>query len=105
VAVYQQHHCGSRLLPRFFQVKAASRFGVETPATGNELGIIIRVIHVSGKRMIKVGVDGVSRGDLNAGVMAGANMLSFVPLHLSAVDCLEGLLPWLLVGRVTTRCC
>jgi hypothetical protein len=55
--------------------------------------------------MIKVGVDGVSRGDLNAGVMAGANMLSFVPLHLSAVDCLEGLLPWLLVGRVTTRCC
>jgi hypothetical protein len=41
------------------------------------LGIIIRVIHVSGKRMIQVGVDGVSRGDLNAGVMAGANMLSF----------------------------
>ena len=47
--------------------------------------------------MIKVGVNGVSLGDLNAGVMAGANMLSFVPLHLSAVDCLEGLLPcWLL---------
>jgi hypothetical protein len=38
------------------------------------LGIIIRVIPVSGKIMIRVGVDGVSRGDLNAGVMAGANM-------------------------------
>jgi hypothetical protein len=50
------------------------------------LGIIIRVIHVSGKRIIQVSVDGVSRGDLNAGVMAGANTLSFVPLHLSAVD-------------------
>jgi len=46
--------------------------------------------------MIKVGVNGVSLGDLNAGVMAGANMLSFVPLHLSAVDCLDGLLRWLL---------
>jgi hypothetical protein len=34
--VYQQHHCGSRLLPRFFQVKATPRFGVETPVTGNE---------------------------------------------------------------------
>ena len=61
------------------------------------LGVIIRVIHVPGKRMIKVGVDGVSRGDLNAGVMAGANMLSFVLLlHLSAVDRSEGLLTWLL---------
>jgi hypothetical protein len=61
------------------------------------LGIIIRVIHVSGKRMIQVGVDGVSRGDLNnAGVMAGVNMLSFVPLHLSAFDRSEELLSWLL---------
>jgi hypothetical protein len=46
--------------------------------------------------MIQVSVDGVSRGDLNAGVMAGANMLSFVPLHLSAVDRSEELLSWLL---------
>ena len=60
------------------------------------LGIIIRAIDVSGKRMIQVGVDGVSRGDLNAGVLAGANMPSFVPLHLSAVDRSEELLSWLL---------
>jgi hypothetical protein len=61
------------------------------------LGIIlIRVIHVSGKRMITVGVDGVSRGDLNAGVMAGANMLLIVPLDLSTVEPSEELLSWLL---------
>ena len=61
-----------------------------------KLSIIIWVIHVFGKRMIRVGVDGVSRGSLNAGVMAGANMLSFVPLHLSAFERSEALLPWLL---------
>jgi len=38
----------------------------------------------------------VSGGDLNAGVMAGANMLYFVPLHFSAVDRSEELLHWLL---------
>jgi hypothetical protein len=58
------------------------------------LGIIIGVVHVLGKTMIRVGVDGVSRGDLNANVLAGAYMLSFVPLHLSALERSEGLLPW-----------
>jgi hypothetical protein len=46
--------------------------------------------------MIRVGVDGVSRGDLNAGIMAGASMLSLRPLHLSARERSEGLLLWLL---------
>ena len=50
-----------------------------------ELGVRIMVVHVSGKRMILTGIDGVSRGDMNAGVMAGADMLSFVPLNLSAM--------------------
>jgi hypothetical protein len=30
------------------------------------------------------GTDGLSRGDFSAGVMAGQQMLQFVPLHLSA---------------------
>ena len=46
----------------------------------------LHVIHVAGKRMIVQGTDGGSRGDLNQGVMAGENMLGFVPLHLSAMD-------------------
>ena len=50
-----------------------------------KLGARIWVVHVSGSRMIMTGIDGVSRGDMNAGVMAGADMLSFVPLNLSAV--------------------
>jgi hypothetical protein len=32
--------------------------------------ITLHVVHVSGKRMIAVGVDGISRGLLNEGVMA-----------------------------------
>jgi hypothetical protein len=55
---------------------------------------IIHLVHVAGTRMIWQGMDGLSRGDRNAGVMAGASMLSFVPLHLSALDRSEEILPW-----------
>jgi hypothetical protein len=55
---------------------------------------IIHLVHVAGTRMIWQGTDGLSRGDRNAGVMAGASMLSFVPLHLSALDRSENILPW-----------
>ena len=48
-------------------------------------GITIHVSHVSGKRMIAQGTDGLSRGQLNEGVMDGPDMLDFVPLHLSAL--------------------
>ena len=53
------------------------------------------VVHVSGKRMILTGIDGVSRGDMNAGVMAGADMLSYVPLHLSLLQRSPSLRGWL----------
>lgn len=49
-------------------------------------GLFVRVIWVSGRRMIAQGTDGLSRGDLTTGVMAGDGMLSFVPLALSAAD-------------------
>lgn len=48
-------------------------------------GMVIHVIHVSGKRMIAQGTDGVSRGFLMEGVMAGDDMLSFVDLGKSAL--------------------
>jgi hypothetical protein len=55
----------------------------------------IHIIHVAGKRMIWQGSDGLSRGDENAGVMSGEEMMSFVPLHLRAVDRSAELMPWI----------
>jgi len=54
--------------------------------------------------------DGVSRGDMNAGVMAGADMLSFVPLNVSSFVSLNvsalkqspTLTKWLLGWSATT---
>lgn len=52
------------------------------------------VCHVSGKRMIAQGTDGVSRGNLAEGVMAGLPMASFLPFHLSAPERSSGLEDW-----------
>lgn len=57
-------------------------------------GCIIRLIHVSGKRMIAQGTDGLSRGNFNEGVMQGKSMLSFVPLAQSAVSRSPNLKNW-----------
>jgi hypothetical protein len=57
--------------------------------------IKLHVIHVAGSRMIAQGTDGLSRGNYASGVMSGAFMLSFVPLHLSALDRLPQLLLWI----------
>jgi len=46
--------------------------------------------------MIAQGSNGLSRGDQNAGVMAGRDMLSFVPLNLSAFDQSSNLKDWVL---------
>ena len=47
-------------------------------------GVKISVFHVSGTRMIAQSTDGVSRGFLGGGVIAGEVMTSFIPIHLSA---------------------
>jgi len=46
----------------------------------------IFLVHVAGTRMIAQGTDGLSRGDQNAGVMSGVDMLEYVPLHRTAVE-------------------
>jgi hypothetical protein len=46
----------------------------------------IVVSQVSGKRMIKEGTDGVSRGQLRKGVTMGESMLSFIPLNEDPLD-------------------
>ncbi len=43
--------------------------------------ILIRFIWITGTRMIWQGTDGLSRGDLTAGVMAGEHFLKHVPLN------------------------
>ena len=58
-------------------------------------GMILHIIHVSGKRMIASGVDGMSRGDHSTGVMAGKDLVSFVPIHKSALERSPNLRPWL----------
>ena len=57
--------------------------------------VSIIVSHVSGKRMIAQGADGLSRGSENEGVLGGQNMMSFIPLHLSLFDRSPKLLEWM----------
>lgn len=52
--------------------------------------LVLHVIHVAGTRMKAWGVDGLSRGDLLDGMMAGENPLSFIPLALGADERAEG---------------
>ncbi len=51
-----------------------------------DTGMIIHMIHVSGLRMISQGTDGLSRGSSLEGIMRGSPFLSYVPLHLSALE-------------------
>jgi hypothetical protein len=45
--------------------------------------------------MIKQGVDGLSRGNLDNGVMIGEHMLKYNPIHLSALERAEHLHEWI----------
>lgn len=49
-------------------------------------GLRLNIFHVAGTRMIAQGTDGVSRGFLAQGIMAGETMESFIPIHLTAVQ-------------------
>ena len=61
--------------------------------------LIIHFVWISGKRMIKQGTDGLSRGDFASGVMRGQDFLSFLPMNKSALERLSSLwgtiLSWL----------
>jgi hypothetical protein len=49
-------------------------------------GSLLQVIHVSGKRMIAQGTDGLSRADHTQGVIKGLGMVEFMPLHLDPLE-------------------
>jgi len=57
-------------------------------------GMILHIVHVSGKRMIAQGKDGLSRGDHSTGVMTGKLITAFVPLHLGAFERSQELQSW-----------
>jgi len=48
--------------------------------------VILHLVHVAGRRMISQGTDGLSRGLSSEGAMGGQDFLSFVPLHIGALD-------------------
>ena len=55
----------------------------------------IYIFHVSGKRMIKQGSDGLSRGNFTEGSMKGTSVLDYVPFNRSALERSPTLKPWL----------
>lgn len=56
--------------------------------------LILHVTHVAGTRMMSQGTDGLLRGLFTSGVLVHHNMLSFIPLHQTALDCCSTLMPW-----------
>ena len=48
--------------------------------------LIIHFCWVAGKRLIKMGVDGLSRGDFASGVMAGNDLLEYLPFNETALE-------------------
>ena len=58
-------------------------------------GVKLHIFHVAGTRMIAQGTDGVSRGYLALGVMAGEAMSAFIPIHLSCIERSVNLIDWL----------
>ncbi len=75
-AFYKGHSPSRELLDIVFQVHKAQRDGA----------FMLHVIHISRKRMKASGVDGLSRGDLTEGMMAGKEPLLFIPFNRGAYD-------------------
>ncbi len=48
--------------------------------------VFLHCYHISGNRMIASGVDELSRGNYDAGVLLGTNVRQFLPMNLSAWD-------------------
>ena len=71
---YKGHSASEKLSDIMFRLHKAER----------DAGFKLHVIHVAGTRMKSWGVDGLSRGDLMEGMMAGKDPLSFIPLSEGA---------------------
>jgi hypothetical protein len=78
--VHGQLHCGGLFLPQELKVLSPDALVLLLRMLEMMYGMTIHVIHISRKRMIAQGTDGCSSGSLMEGVMAGADMLTFVDL-------------------------
>jgi hypothetical protein len=58
--------------------------------------LFIQVVWVVGTRMMEQGTDGLSRGDLFNGILAGKRFLDFVPLDKGTLERSSGLTAWLM---------
>jgi hypothetical protein len=56
---------------------------------------VLRLVHIPGTRMIELGIDALSRGELQAGALAEATVAKVIPLHLHPLERSEDLLHWL----------
>jgi hypothetical protein len=82
-------HKGSSSSPKLLSLIVRLR------ALGTKHGIKIHIFHVAGTRMIAQGTDGVSRGYLALGIMAGEAMCSFIPIHQTASERSPKLVEWI----------
>jgi hypothetical protein len=57
-------------------------------------GLFVHVIWIAGTCMIEEGTNGLSRGDINSGVLSGKDFLSFIPLNKSALELSAGIEAW-----------
>ena len=69
-----------------------------------DAGMIVHLVHVSGKRMIHQGTDGLSRADTQTGCMVGKSMLDYVPLHKRPDERQESLVPWVKKWWAPKKC-
>jgi len=56
----------------------------------------LHLIYISGTRMIKSVIDGLSRGDKAEGIAFGKDILKYVPLNLSPFDRSPLLRDWIM---------
>ena len=74
-STYYKGHSSSRKLNKIiFRLRKVERM----------YGVLVHVIWIAGTRMKRSGIDGLSRGDLLEGMMAGLDPLSFIPLNEDA---------------------
>jgi hypothetical protein len=58
-------------------------------------GFTLHIVHVAGTRMIAQGTDGLSRGVLLEGVLAGRDMLDYVDIAKTALERSPSLLEYI----------
>ena len=56
--------------------------------------LFVHLVWISGKRMMEQGIDGVSRGNLDKGALAGNPFLLYVPLNKTVLEKIPDLKLW-----------